>query len=158
MSVQPTVSLNQFAMTTVRGVLDFRGAPQAGTVLGVQISPNQVTPLYAGDAVKLDSAAPAGGLPQVIAAADSDVAWGFLAYSSKASTFNAGDRATAGINGAVMWGLAESTINPGSPVESTSDGALQTKSANPTRGTALDAGTADALFRFIIANPNSPLT
>lgn len=147
------LNINQFQQVTVRGDLDLQ-ISKSGVITG-QISTNQATALKGGAFVKLDTAN-TGPVPQFVAAAIGDAAFGTIKRSVKTDSFATGDYVeVAGPYGPVMWLTAGATIAPQAFVEDTGSDTVQTKSAQASRGIALDPGTTGNLLRVILTNPLS---
>lgn len=144
-----SITINQFQQTTVQGALDLN--IMTSRVFQGQVSANQATALTPGQAVKFDTST--GVIPQVVAAAVGDIAIGFLVFDTQKGAPVAGDRVQiAFFGGPVMWMTAGGTITAGAAVENKSDGTVQIKSAQATRGYALDPATNGNLLRVIITN------
>lgn len=146
----PLQYTNQFEQTPVIGQQDM-ALLKGSNVLSFQVSPNQATPILAGQAFKLDTAITAPmGLPQVIACADDAVPLGTVLFTNKAVSFSAGDM----IEGAVMLGpvifmVADDTIPAGSKVERNGN-FVRVKAANATMGIALDPGVQNQFCRVAL--------
>lgn len=111
-----TLSQNQFNQTPYIGAPDLRYA--FGTI-SAAVSPNQATPVYNGQAVKVDTAISAGNMvPQVIAAAaNTDSVAGFIVYDVKSPSYNAGDRVELSIIGDVLYLFSTGAITPFTQVQ-----------------------------------------
>lgn len=149
-----SININQFGQATVQGALDLN-ITKSGIFQG-QVSANQASALSPGQAVKFDTSS--GVIPQVVSAAIGDIAIGFLVFDTQKAAPVAGDRVQiAYFGGPCMWMTAGGTIAAGAAVENKSDGTVQTKSAQATRGYALDPATSGNLLRVLITN-NGNLT
>lgn len=148
-----TLNINQQQQTPIEGDLDLQIA-ESQTITGI-LSTNQGSSLAAGAAVKFDTAITAGSVPQFIAAADTDVAFGYIKRTVQASTFAAGDKIeVVGAYGPCMWLTANGTIAMGAAVEDTSTpGTVQTKASNKQRGIAIQPATNGQLLRVMILDP-----
>lgn len=147
------LNINQQQQTPVEGDLDLQIA-QSQTITGL-LSTNQATALVAGSAVKFDSAITTGTVPQFVAAADSEVAIGYIKRTVQAASFSAGDKIeVVGCFGPCMWLTAVGTIAMGATVEDTATpGSVQTKSSNKGRGLAIGPAVDGQLVRIMIADP-----
>lgn len=147
-----TLNINQFAQVPVRGQQDLKIA-LSGVLSGL-VSPNQATPLTAGDAVKLDAAVLLAGTPQFVAAGNSDVADGYMIFDPKASTVATPNAMQVAMRfpGPVIWLLAAATVHMGAFVEQATGGGydVQELAAGKLRGLALDFGTVGQLIRVIL--------
>ena len=149
-----TININSFAPTPVLGDLDLT-IMETGTISGM-LSVNQATALVAGTPVKFDSAITSGYFPQFIAAAQGDIAIGYIKRTVQAASFAAGDKIeVVGTFGPVMWLNANSTMAPGIPVQqNTSDATIvEAVSGQKTRGILLDPAVAGQLVRVILTSP-----
>lgn len=146
-----TINVNQFAQVPVRGETDLQIA-KSGIITGI-ISPNQATPLKAGDAVMLDPAITAPGTPAFIGAGVGDVALGYMILDPKAGTASAPEsiQVALRLSGPVIWLVANGTIPPGSLVEQAPANDVQVLAAGKLRGLALDYAVAGQLLRVILA-------
>lgn len=147
-----TLNINQFAQLPVRGEQDLSIA-RSGVLSGV-VSAAQATPLKAGDAVIIDPAiTTVGGVPQFIAAANADVAFGYVLLDPKLATIPApvALQVLCRSTGPVVWLVAAATIPPGSPVEQVLVGGdVQVLAAGKLRGIALDYATVGQLVRILL--------
>jgi hypothetical protein len=150
-----SININSFGQSPIQGDPDLQIA-LSHTVTGL-ISAAQVTGLNAGTPVKLDATVTAGNLPQFVAAAASDRAFGFIKRTAKQSVFNTGDKVEVmSLFGPVMWLTAKGTIACGALVENDSTGAfVQTKASGALRGIMLDPVTDGQLGRVIITDVSS---
>lgn len=149
-----TININAFAPTPVLGDLDL-SIQQSSTLSGI-LSVNQATALVAGTPVKLDPAITSGSLPQFIAAAASDVAFGYIKRTVQAATFAMGAIVEiVGDFGPVMFLNANSTMAPGIPVQSNSADAtiVEAVSSGKQRGILIDPAVAGQLVRVMILDP-----
>lgn len=150
------ININQFAPTPVKGDIDLSIAESQ--TISCQVDSSQATALVAGQPVKLTTAV--GALPVVIAAGQTDVAFGFIKRTVQAASFNALDKVeVVGQFGPVMWLESAAAIAAGARVEDASgDLTVQTFTSNKVRGVALDAATAaNQLLRVIITTPVTAL-
>lgn len=149
------LNINQFQQSPVQGDPDLQIA-QSFTITGI-LSANQASALVAGQPVKLDSAITSGQLPQFVAAAAADRAFGFIKRTAKQSTFATGDKVEVmSLFGPVMWLKAVGSVACGALLESTSDGlGVQTKASGALRGIALDPAADGALLRVLITDVSS---
>jgi len=113
------INLNQFSMSMVQGALG-TGAGSFPRVIEAQVSFNQATALVPGQAVKFDSAVTTGGIPSLLAAAQSDQADGYIIYTVKN-----GGNLTSGLVVPIMlsgsmWMTVGTAVNQGSAVEDAS--------------------------------------
>ena len=151
-----TMNINQTEPTPVQGDLDLSIA-QSQTISG-QVSTNQATALVGGQPVKLDSANTTLSFPQFVAAAQGDVAIGYVKRTVQANSFPTGsDIEVVGDFGPCMWLTAAGAITPGQLVEdATGDLTVQAFTSNKVRGIALDPASASGvLLRVIITDPVS---
>lgn len=145
----PNQNLNQFTQTSIRGVQDLSVGGAQGPVVSGRVSANENGAPKPGDFVKLDNAITVPGLPSYLLAGVSDVAHGVVLFEPSKSTYAKGDVMSIGLPGVVYSAVADVIVAPGAKVESVANGNLQTKSANSTRGVAVDYGAAGALFRVL---------
>lgn len=148
------ININQFAPTPVLGDLDLQIAA-SGTISG-QLSTNQGSSLVAGTPVKFDTAITEGSLPQFIAAAATDLAFGYIKRTVQAATFAALAKIeVVGAFGPVMWLTANSTMARGIPVQSNASDAtiVEAVSSGKVRGILLDPGAAGRLVRVMLSAP-----
>lgn len=146
-----TLNINQFAQLPVRGEQDLNIA-RSGIIAG-QVSANQATAMTAGTAVILDPAITVQGLPQFKAAANADLAFGYLLLDPKRATVSAPDvmQVACRSTGPVIWLVAAGTIPPGSQVEQVLVGGdVQVLAAGKFRGLALDYATVGQLVRILL--------
>ncbi len=150
-----TININQFAQTPVQGDPDLQIA-SSFTITGI-LSANQASALNAGTPVKLDSAITSGQLPQFVAAAQGDRAFGFIKRTVKQSVFATGDKVEVmSLFGPVMWLTASGSIACGALLESDSTGAfVETKSSGALRGIAIDPAADGQLLRVLITDVSS---
>ncbi len=148
------LNINQFAPTPVVGDLDLSIA-ECRTISGI-LSANQATALVAGASVKFDSAITAGSVPQFVAAATTDLAFGALKRTVQAATFATGDKVeVVGDFGPVMYFLANSTMAAGIAVQkNASDSTIvEAVSAGKNFGILLDPAVAGQIVRVMITAP-----
>lgn len=107
-----TAGLNQFAMTSVRGMLSDWGLN--AQVMEVEISDEVQSPVLPGDAVKLVSSPK--GIPTVDLAAGTDAIYGMVIWNTKSTTGLAGKRVVVLRDGGVMMMITDETITAGTPV------------------------------------------
>lgn len=153
MVATPTLGPNMFRMVPVQGGLDLEFA---GSVITARVSPNQATPLIAGQAVKLDTAI-TGGVPAVVAlAADTDSPIGFVARNLKDASDAANANFELALDGTVMWMTASAAITRGDKLQTViaSNKVATNAGTNPIVGWALDAAAGDgSVFRAYILAP-----
>lgn len=146
-----TQILNQFGQAPVQGQLDLQS--QSGSTISCQISSTQVAALVPGQSVKLDTSVP-GGIPKVISlAANSDIPFGFVAYTVKDQNFPALARVEIAMSGKVMYMTSGAAITRGAKVEivNSTTKVITNAGTNPVAGFALDGATAtDQLIRVWI--------
>ena len=145
-----TQSLNQFAQSTEKGILDLALNPN---IISCRIDPDSVASFVAGTAVKLTDAA--GKVLLVEKATIGENIFGFVVYSIKKSVPVAGDFIEVAISGSVMQMEASEAIARGINVEivSASDKIAPADTVAATIvGKALDKAAADGdLIRVIIS-------
>lgn len=147
---------NAFAQSSQLGMIDMRF--DYNTV-AVQIDASQVTPLFAGAAVKVVDSA--DGVPKVVGcAANSDEVFGFINYDVKTIAFVAGVAAEISMAGNVIYLFATAAIARGARVQldlSTIGGVspLVGASGADVVGWAYDkASAAGALIRVFVQTPS----
>jgi hypothetical protein len=153
MTMSNNLNINQQQQTPVEGDLDLQIALSL-TLTGI-LSANQGSALVAGSAVKYDTAITTGKVPQFIAAADTDVAFGYIKRTVQSATFNAGDKIeVVGAFGPCIWLTAIGSIAGGAAVEDTATpGSVQTHASNKIRGIAIDPAADGQLLRVMITDP-----
>ncbi len=151
-----TLSQNQFAQSSVVGLVDLRFA---FNTVSVQIDSTQATPLYQGMAVKIVDSA--DGVPKVIGvAADSDEVLGFIAYQFKNVAYVAGNAVEIAMSGNVIYLYAATAIARGAEVQlfsaaSASVAALTASSGANKVGWAYDKATNPGdLIRVFLKTPS----
>lgn len=146
----PLINPNAFQQQQVAGDLDLNVA-MTGVISGL-LSQNQATPLVCGTPLKFDSSITTGRLPQFVAAAQSDLAVGYLKRTMRQSTYAPGDVIEVTMEMLpVMWLTAQGTIAPGAQVESGTDPTtVQTRTSNSCRGFAIDPATSGQLVRVAL--------
>ncbi len=103
---------NQFAQTTILGVIDLRFDYDTVSVL---IDVSQATPLYAGSAVKIVDSA--DGVPKVVGvAAITDEVFGYINFDVKSLSFTAGMAAEISQAGNVLYLYSSAAIARGAQV------------------------------------------
>jgi hypothetical protein len=141
---------NQFAQTPIQGMVDLQGF--GSNVISVAVSANQVTPLVAGQAVKVENTA--GGVPKVVAlTADSELPAGFIGYNLKDQTYPADARAELAMPGSIMYMTAGAAINRWANVEFdvSENKVITAAGVNPICGFAFDSAAASGdLIRVYI--------
>ena len=152
----PVQSINQFAQAPQLGMIDMRF--DYNTV-AVQIDVSQVTPLFAGAAVKVVDSA--DGVPKVVGcAANSDEVFGTINFDIKTVSYVAGVGAEISMAGNVVYLYATSAISRGARVQldlSTNGGvtALVGSSGADIVGWAYDkAVSAGQLIRVFLLVPS----
>ena len=149
-----TININAFQPQPVVGDPDLQ-IMLTGVISGI-LSANQATSLVAGTPVKLDSAITSGNIPQFVAAAQGDLAFGYLKRTVQAATFATGAPVEViGNFGPVLWLNANSTMAPGISVQQNSSDPtiVEAVSGGKTRGILLDPATAGILVRVILTAP-----
>lgn len=143
------LNINQQDILPVPGEIDIQ-TMQNGYFTAL-VDTSQATALKAGQFVKFLSSN-TGPYPKVVAAGQTDVACGMIAYITKDSSFNAGDKVEISFfGGLVIWQQATAVaITPGTQVESDATGLLvQAYTSNKVRGYALDYFPASGMGRII---------
>jgi hypothetical protein len=149
-------NINQFAQTTVQGQLDLQFL---GSVVSARVSPNQATPLIAGQAVKIDTTADTqsqdGVLPVIALAANSDSAIGVIGRDLKDINFPANSRIQLAMKDSAMYMTANAAITRGSPVEYViaSNTVISWAGVNPILGYAYDVSAAQGDLIRVFLNP-----
>lgn len=147
-----SLQLNQFAMQPVVGQLDQSINPN---IFSVRVGQAQATPLVPGQAIKLANTA--SPIPEVLAAAANDPIFGFICYSLKQATFNAGDSLTVAGHNTIMYMQANAAITQGAKVETIAASTTVTTAlgTNTKAGFAYDKATsANQIFRVLIEVPS----
>lgn len=142
-----TLNINQTTILPVVGMIDIN-TMKAGIFTAIVGTGGT---LVAGQPVKFLTTNTTV-YPQVVAAAQGDVACGMVAYQEKDSTFQVGDKIDISFFGGVVIYVQATAvaINPGTQVESDTTGLLvQAYSSHPVRGYALDYFAASAIARII---------
>lgn len=149
-----TLSMNQFDMQPVQGDLSL---PRTGTVITAAVSANENGVFVAGQAVKIDPAAPYGGVPQMLAlTANTQESFGVVIRQLKNTQFSSGVPFELAMNNSVIWMTAAEAINPGQFVEFiyTTNKIKTNTGVNPYLGKALDKSTGDgSLIRVLLQVP-----
>lgn len=152
----PELSQNQFAMTSLLGVVDQQFNYNTSAV---DIASTQATALAAGAAVKMADVG--GGAPKVVGcSANSDEVLGFINYDIKSRTFVAGDRAQISKAGNVIYLYATEAIARGVQVslDLTTNGGVASAAGNTGDrivGWAYDKATAAGdLIRVFLMTPS----
>lgn len=143
------LNINQQDILPIPGEIDIQ-TMQNGYFTAI-VDSSQATALKPGQAVKLVTTN-TGPMPKVVAAAQSDVAIGIVAYIVKDGTFVAGDKIEITFfGGAVIWMQSTAVaINPQTQLENDATGLLvQAYSSNKVRGVALDYFPASGMGRMI---------
>lgn len=151
-----TLSQNQFAQTSLVGMIDMRFPYNT---ISVQIDASQVGKLYPGMAVKMVDSA--DGAPKVVGcAADSDEVLGFINFDIKTVAFIAGSLAEISMAGNVIYLFATGAIARGVQVslDLTTGGGVRSAAGNTGDdivGWALDkASAAGAVIRVFLMTPS----
>jgi hypothetical protein len=151
-----TLSPNQFAQTSLVGMIDMRFPYDT---ISVQIASTQATALYAGAAVKMVDSA--DGVPKVIGcSADTDEVLGFINFDIKTVQFVAGSLAEISMSGNVIYLFATAAIARGAQValDVTTMGGVKPlvgSGAANIVGWAVDkASAAGALIRVFVKTPS----
>ena len=162
----PTLSQNQFAQTSIVGMVDM---PFNFNTHPVLIDATQSGTLYAGCAVKIvahtsNGAAANGGtgtVPSVVACtASSDAVYGFLNYDIKNVGWVAGNAAEVSLKGNVMYLYATGAITQGAQcqLDIATNGGVATSAGDSGAeyvGWAYDgAAAAGALIRVYLETPS----
>lgn len=143
----PNVNPNQFEQAPIQGQLDLNITGQGRQIAGIAGEA-----LIAGQAVKLDTSN-TGKVPKFVAAAATDVPFGFVAYDTKNDSVASGDRVIVAMDGAVMWMTAGAAINPKAKLEivAASKKVITNAGTNKLVGVAIDKAAADGdLIRVYI--------
>lgn len=151
-------NINQFAQTFVQGQLDLEFA---GSVVGAAIGSGVVTPVIAGQALKLEaSAVNSDGAPKLVPlTSNTDNIYGFAVRNLKDQSFPANARIELALANSVMVMTANTsspTIPRGSPVEFdyVTNTVLAWAGVNPVCGFAYDSAVAAGdLLRVYISPP-----
>ncbi len=154
----PSQSINQFMQAPFLGQLDLRVG--ATNVVAGAVDVSQLTPIFAGTAVKVVDNN--GNIPKVAACtSDDDNCFGFVVYDVKSSSYVVGNRVEIAIQQSVMWLYATEQINRGDQIilDVTSMGAVQDISSgvagNTVVGWAFDGAAAyGSLFRVYLETPS----
>lgn len=154
-----TLNPNAFAQSPIVGMIDMRFDYDT---VSVMIDPAQMSPLYAGMAVKVTQTV--SGVPSVVGcAADSDEVFGFINFDIKTVQYLAGNMAEISQAGNVMYLYSTGAIARGSQVTldlSTGGGVAQAtgSSGNNIVGWAFDlAAAAGVLIRVKLSVPSFQL-
>lgn len=146
--------INQFTQTPIEGQVDLNFP---GNTTTCQADAAVVTALAQGQAVKL--ATTAGGVPKVIAlAANTDYAFGFVAYNVKDVSYAAFSYLEVAVDNAVIWLTAGGAITRGANVEYdvATKRVIASAGVNPTVGFAYDtAANAGDLIRVWVKTQRS---
>lgn len=136
------LSLNALNITPIQGFIDLMD--NSSVISGI------IDPAFAGTAIvpgqPIQMITTSSGIPKFTAlTANTQIADGFAAYSTKDGTFIAGKALEVAISGAVMYMTAGGAIAAGANVEIvfTTNKVITSAGTNPIVGTALDAATAD---------------
>ena len=146
MSIQ---NMNQFNMGAIKGSLASIPNP---VTLSAQINPNSTDTLYPGSAVKLTSGVSSETV-LVDLAAQADIAFGFVVWTPKKSSFTAGNAVEIALPNSVMNMESSGAIGRGNQVEfvPASTRVVQSSGTNKPSGIALDIATATGqLIRVLI--------
>lgn len=150
-----TLSMNQFAIEPIAGDLSL---PRTGMVISGQIAASESTNVVPAQAVKLDTTAPYGGVPQVLAmTADSDPVFAIVIRNLKNAFFVANDPLELAQRNSVIWMTAGAAMNPGTFVRfaySTKKVVAAATGNYSIIGSLLDKATADGtLVRVLLQVP-----
>lgn len=152
----PVQSPNQFAMTSLLGMIDLRFPYNS---VSVQIDATQATALYAGSAVKMYDSV--DGVPKVVGcSANSDEVLGFINFDIKSTSFVANSMAEISMAGNVMYLYATGAIARGAQVslDLTTNGGVRSAAGNTGDkivGWAYDKATAAGqLIRVFLKTPS----
>jgi hypothetical protein len=151
-----TLNMNQFEMQPVAGDISL---PHSGMIISAAVASSESTQITPGQAVKIDSSAAYGGVPQVLAlTANTQESFGIVVRNLKQPYFTAGQPLELAMNNAVIWMTAGVAINPGQFVEfiyTTKKLAVNT-GVNPSIGRALDKSSGNgSLIRVLVQVPHS---
>lgn len=151
-----TLSMNQFEIQPVAGDLSL---PRTGMVISAEVSSSESGAILPGEAVKIDTSAPYGGVPKVLKlTANTQAPFAVAIRNLKNATFEANDPLEIAMRNSIIWMTAGAAINPGSWVENvyTTGKVITNTGTNPTLGTALDKATGDgSLIRVLIQAPET---
>lgn len=151
-----SLSQNQFLQTPVQGQIDLDSVGKSNTI-AVQVDSTQVTALVAGQAFKVVDSA--GGIPKVISlVSDSDAPNGFVELDNKDSSYPAGARLEAAIDGTAMYMTAAGAISRWGKVQvvGASNKVKAWDGVSPAFGLAFDKAAADGdLIRVLIQDTNA---
>lgn len=144
-----TQLVNQFELSKEKGQLDL----QLGqSVLSCRVDASQTT-LAVGAAVKLFDVA--GGVPNVVACADTDLVFGFVCKNLKKEAYVANDAIEVAVSGTFMYMTAGAAIVPQAEVmyvAATGKVITAAGTSKAIAGIALDKAAADAdLIRVLIS-------
>lgn len=105
---QASQGQNQFAQTTILGLIDMRVGPT--NVLAAQVDVSASAPLFPGQAVKC-VANTSGGIPKVVAVTSkSDQVIGFVKYNIKDVQYVVGQNLEIALLGTVIWLYATAAV------------------------------------------------
>lgn len=159
MATQPFQSLTQLLPQGIAGP-DALGLTTNPIVITVKISPNQLTSLVPGQAVKFDAAVTAVGVPNIIACAQNAYADGYVLYDAKnggatsLSPLQANNECLMLISG-VQWffvnsaNVVQGQVIEDSPVAGGVEPLGTTVGAFP-RGIAIDYGATGSIVRCLM--------
>lgn len=155
-----TLSMNQFTIEPVAGDLSL---PRTGMVISGQVAASESTSIVPAQAVKLDTSAPFGGVPQVLAmTADSDPVFAVAIRNLKNPSFVANDALELAQRNSVIWMTAGAAMNPGVFVRfayATKKVVAAATGNYSIIGSLLDKATADgAVVRVLLQVPETEST
>lgn len=152
-----SLNQNQFAMIAVQGDLDLQ---YNGGVISAIVSSAQVTPLVAGQAVKIDTTVGHGMIPILGLAANSDSTFAFVIRTLKDQNFPANQAVEIALQGSVMQMTSGATITRGDKLEvvQSNNTVITNAGTNPVVGFALNTVTTPGdLVRVYILTPGVSL-
>lgn len=147
------LSLNALNIAPLQGLIDLMD--NSSVISGI------IDPAFAGTAIvpgqPVQLIVGSKGIPKFTAlTANTQIADGFVAYSTKDGSFVASKALEVAISGAVMYMTAGAAIAAGANIEIvyTTNKVITNAGTNPVVGTALDAASADGdLIRVKIKLP-----
>ena len=155
-ATQPALLQNQFAQSTIVGMVDL--AVGSTNVIACQVDASVSTQIYVGQAVKI-VANTSGGVPKVAPiAAKGDAAFGVVKFNVKDIQYVAGQNLEVAMFGTCIWQYATGAITQMSEVclDSTYVGGVQATGSTATiLGLAIDGASAAGLIRVMLTpNPS----
>ena len=141
-------AVNQFSMAALKGKLSHEVNPNT---IAVQIVSDSSDTLVPGDAVTLKDVA--GKTILVDKSLVTEVPLGFVIYTSKKSSFTAGDICEVALVGSIIYAEAEAAVARGASLEFVATGTKVKTNAgtNPISAVALDKAATDGdLIRIMV--------